>query len=146
MTAVPVLANRDWRERAACLNYPLDLFFPEGSSGSPAVAAQVAEATAVCAGCPVRAQCLDWALSNGERFGVWGGQAEGQRTARGSALTSGAPSLCQSGRHPRAIGEGRCAECKRENNVKRGKARPRDHARVYAMRVGRALERKGLAA
>ncbi len=41
----------------------------------------VARAKAVCAGCPVRAECLEFALANDERWGVWGGTSERQRRA-----------------------------------------------------------------
>ena len=33
----------------------------------------------VCAGCPVREACLEWALATGQHAGVWGGLAEGER-------------------------------------------------------------------
>lgn len=49
-----------WRDRAACRAVDPELFFPVGDSG-PALA-QVAEAKAVCARCPVTAQCLAFAL------------------------------------------------------------------------------------
>ena len=38
-----------------------------------------AAAKAVCAGCPVRRECLDHALTSGEPYGVWGGLSEGER-------------------------------------------------------------------
>ena len=41
----------------------------------------VARAKAVCAGCPVREACLEFALANDERWGVWGGTSERQRRA-----------------------------------------------------------------
>ena len=37
------------------------------------------EAKEVCAGCPVRQPCLEWALQDRERFGVWGGLTERER-------------------------------------------------------------------
>jgi WhiB family redox-sensing transcriptional regulator len=40
---------------------------------------QIAEATAVCAGCPVRLECLQFALESNQEFGVWGGYAEDER-------------------------------------------------------------------
>ncbi|MBK3586377.1 WhiB family transcriptional regulator [Streptomyces sp. MBT57] len=55
----------NWRTHAACRDEDPDLFFPIGSSG-PAVV-QAAEAKAVCRGCPVQAQCLEWGLAEDER-------------------------------------------------------------------------------
>lgn len=61
-----------WRERAACRGIDTDLWYP--TLGEP-----TAEACAICAGCPVRAECLDEALSVPERFGIWGGLTFKQR-------------------------------------------------------------------
>jgi len=65
-----------WVAQAACagLSGPVAsaLFFP--SRGEP-----VTEARKVCAGCPVREQCLDFALRNGEQHGIWGGTSERER-------------------------------------------------------------------
>lgn len=67
----------DWRHRAACRDEDPELFFPVGNSG-PALA-QIAEAKAVCARCPVVSQCLEWAISSGQDAGVWGGLSEDER-------------------------------------------------------------------
>jgi len=69
----------DWRHRAICRNEDDELFFPVGSTG-PA-ARQLAEAKQVCARCPVREDCLEWAVDNRVAFGVWGGQSEEEREA-----------------------------------------------------------------
>lgn len=66
-----------WQADAACAGMPTDDFFPAGSSG-PAVA-QIAWAKAICDACPVRAQCLDYALDTGQNDGVWGGMPEDER-------------------------------------------------------------------
>ena len=61
-----------WRELAACRGADLDVFFPgRGESAEPA--------RRVCATCPVREPCLDYALSSGVTCGVWGGLAERDR-------------------------------------------------------------------
>lgn len=63
-----------WRYRAACRGANLDLFFPgRGESAEPA--------RRVCAGCPVREPCLDYALRHGITHGIWGGLAERDRRA-----------------------------------------------------------------
>lgn len=61
-----------WRNQAACAGMNPDLFYPERG-------ATLAHAKAVCAGCPVAADCLDHALTNGERHGIWGGKSEQER-------------------------------------------------------------------
>ncbi len=37
------------------------------------------EAKRVCVGCEVRSECLEYALENDERFGIWGGLSERER-------------------------------------------------------------------
>jgi WhiB family transcriptional regulator, redox-sensing transcriptional regulator len=66
-----------WRFLARCADQDPDLFFPVGSSG-PALR-QTMRAKAVCAQCPVRAECLAWALDTGQPHGVWGGLDEQER-------------------------------------------------------------------
>ena len=61
-----------WTARALCGEVGGDEWFPE-KGGS------VREAKAVCRQCPVRPECLDHALANDERFGVWGGLSWPQR-------------------------------------------------------------------
>lgn len=63
----------DWQENAACLDADPDLFFPE--RGSPGDSAK-----RVCVTCSVRLECLEYALANGERYGIWGGLTERERT------------------------------------------------------------------
>ena len=66
-----------WRRYAACNGCDVELFFPVGVTG-PAVD-QIAEAKVVCARCPVRAECLDFALVTNQEAGVWGGASEEER-------------------------------------------------------------------
>jgi WhiB family transcriptional regulator, redox-sensing transcriptional regulator len=75
-----------WHDDAACLGYDPELFFPIGTT-SPYALAQIAEAKAVCAVCPVRTACLEWALGRGPDgrvragYGVFGGLDEDEREA-----------------------------------------------------------------
>ncbi|MEU4052576.1 WhiB family transcriptional regulator [Streptomyces olivaceus] len=69
----------DWREHAACRTEDPDLFFPIGTTGPAAL--QTEQAKAVCRTCPVREQCLRWALDTGQTLGVWGGTGELERRA-----------------------------------------------------------------
>jgi WhiB family transcriptional regulator, redox-sensing transcriptional regulator len=61
-----------WQMFANCLGTDPDLFFPERGASTK-------EAKAVCQGCVVREDCLEYALANGEKFGIWGGYSERQR-------------------------------------------------------------------
>lgn len=64
----------NWRVRAACRGLDVNLFYAEAGG------ADAHDAKRVCAGCPVRQQCLDAALNQPERFGIWGGLGEHQRS------------------------------------------------------------------
>lgn len=66
----------DWRHRANCRDEEPELFFPVGTAG-PALR-QTEEAKAVCGRCPVREECLTWALVH-QDFGIAGGLTEGER-------------------------------------------------------------------
>lgn len=67
----------DWREHAACRDAEPELFFPVSEIGPGA--RQVTQAKAVCAACPVRARCLDYAVDNALDHGVFGGMTERER-------------------------------------------------------------------
>jgi WhiB family redox-sensing transcriptional regulator len=69
----------DWVQRALCKDEDPELFFPVGATG-PA-ASQITAAKQVCARCPVRLECLEWALSTAQDAGVWGGLSEDERRA-----------------------------------------------------------------
>lgn len=69
----------EWIRHAACTRTDPELFFPVSAEG--AGDHQRRRAARVCAGCPVRAQCLDYALESGQRAGVWGGLDERERAA-----------------------------------------------------------------
>jgi WhiB family redox-sensing transcriptional regulator len=66
-----------WTERAACHDVDAELFFPVSEVGPGA--RQVAEAKAVCATCPVREDCLAFALAKGLDAGVFGGTTPTER-------------------------------------------------------------------
>ena len=61
-----------WRDGALCAETDPGAFFPDKGGSTR-------DAKNVCSSCPVRAQCLEYALSNDERFGVWGGLSERER-------------------------------------------------------------------
>jgi WhiB family redox-sensing transcriptional regulator len=71
-TAESSAVDKSWQDFANCLGVDPDLFFPERG-------ASTREAKEVCRGCVVREECLEYALANGEKFGIWGGMSERER-------------------------------------------------------------------
>lgn len=69
-----------WQDDALCAQVDPDAHFPEMGGSTKT-------AKAVCARCPVTAECLAYALEHNERFGVWGGvsERERRRMQRGAA-------------------------------------------------------------
>ncbi|CAM2936656.1 Transcriptional regulator WhiB [Prescottella defluvii] len=61
-----------WQDRALCAQTDPEAFFPEKGGSTR-------EAKRICLGCEVRGECLDYALANDERFGIWGGLSERER-------------------------------------------------------------------
>jgi WhiB family transcriptional regulator, redox-sensing transcriptional regulator len=61
-----------WTEAAVCAQVGDDFWFPEKGGSTR-------EAKRVCHGCEVKGECLDYALENDERFGIWGGMSERER-------------------------------------------------------------------
>ena len=62
-----------WLERAACHGMDAPRFFGPDHEARPEREIREAKAKAVCKLCPVRVQCLDYALRNSIRYGIWGG-------------------------------------------------------------------------
>jgi WhiB family transcriptional regulator, redox-sensing transcriptional regulator len=65
-------ADSQWQDRALCAQTDPEAFFPEKGGSTR-------EAKRICLGCEVRDECLDYALANDERFGIWGGLSERER-------------------------------------------------------------------
>ncbi len=61
-----------WQDDANCKGANADLFFPERG-------ASTRSAKAICRECRVRADCLEFAIQTGEKFGIWGGMSERER-------------------------------------------------------------------
>jgi WhiB family transcriptional regulator, redox-sensing transcriptional regulator len=59
-------------EAAACRTADAEVFFSQDETLQQ-------EALQLCAACPVRRDCLEHALTNGEQYGIWGGTREGER-------------------------------------------------------------------
>jgi WhiB family redox-sensing transcriptional regulator len=61
-----------WRRWSACQGLDPVIFFPSTDE-------EAEEAKAICEGCLVRDECLEYALANREHDGVWGGATERER-------------------------------------------------------------------
>jgi WhiB family redox-sensing transcriptional regulator len=64
--------EEQWQDRALCAQTDPEAFFPEKGGSTR-------EAKRICLGCEVRDECLEYALANDERFGIWGGLSERER-------------------------------------------------------------------
>jgi len=62
----------DWRAHRACKDVDTAVFFPQNRTG-------VVAARKICAECPVRWECLNYAVCNQIQYGIWGGTSENQR-------------------------------------------------------------------
>jgi WhiB family redox-sensing transcriptional regulator len=64
--------DNEWMARGICRDHPPEVFFPSDGVG-------VEVAKRLCATCPVKSECLDYALEHRVDHGVWGGTSERQR-------------------------------------------------------------------
>lgn len=68
----PVEGELAWQVDALCAQTDPEAFFPEKGGSTR-------DAKRVCESCVVRRDCLDYAMENDERFGIWGGLSERER-------------------------------------------------------------------
>lgn len=106
------LGRPEWQGQAACRGVDPGIFFTErGQSTAPA--------KLVCQSCPVREECLDFALENGEKFGIFGGKSERERRvmrrvrniAAGTVKPTRCGTVAGSSMHKRR-GEPLCEDCR----------------------------------
>lgn len=64
----------EWMEDGVCRSVGTELWFPDQGDGWSAK-----KARAICQGCPSKRPCLEFALRNNERHGIWGGASERDR-------------------------------------------------------------------
>jgi WhiB family redox-sensing transcriptional regulator len=75
-----ILPFVEWHERARCRGMGEETFFGADPDERPTLKlSELARARAICAQCSVARECLQWALSKPEKFGVWGGTSGRQR-------------------------------------------------------------------
>lgn len=79
----------DWRDEAACRTADPEVFFPNAHGAAAQTAHRPAKA--VCATCPVVADCLSWALTQGLDFGVFGGLTADERRSLRQRLKQEVP-------------------------------------------------------
>lgn len=79
-----LLDDEPWRADALCAQTDPESFFPEKGGSTR-------EAKSVCTTCTVAAECLDYAIANDERFGIWGGLSERERRKLAKALRESTP-------------------------------------------------------
>lgn len=75
--------NKSWREQSACLGADPEWWFPHNSEGtkkSSGHTANTRKAKKICMECPVRIDCLEYAMSTGQYWGIWGGFDFDERT------------------------------------------------------------------
>ena len=91
--------NDDWRAAGACMHTDPDLFFPISANGR--ALEQIAKAKALCAGCPVRQECLDFAYKHNVMHGIWGGTTpeDRQRAQRPDREPESLPATPAPGAH-----------------------------------------------
>lgn len=126
MTAIFQYREELWRANAACLYTDPNLFFPGKGDWK-----LIQQARAVCAECPVRAECLESAILRNERQGIYGGTTPKER----AKIRRNRPDLPKSlgfrGRPPCGTVNGYkwhlrhpergpvCDACRVENNLRR---------------------------
>ena len=74
------LTPKTWADHAACLNHPdvgPDAWYMDGTSKIDRLYTRAARR--VCDECPVRIECLTWAYTNAEQYGMWGGFTGAER-------------------------------------------------------------------
>ncbi|WP_282107676.1 MULTISPECIES: WhiB family transcriptional regulator [Streptomyces] len=64
-----MIPDLSWRESALCAQTDPEAHFPDRGGSSR-------QAKKTCLACEVRTECLAYALSTGQRHGVWGGLGE----------------------------------------------------------------------
>ena len=80
-SAVLPRPNWGWQDAAECRGEDLLLFFGPDGERQPEREIRERKAKGVCATCPVRLECLNYAVSRPEKYGTWGGLNEDERSA-----------------------------------------------------------------
>ena len=107
--------DENWRSKAACRGANQAIFFPERGGDAWT-------AFRICATCPVRVECLDYAIDNPDVVGIWGGMSDRKRTLLRRQPRPKPDSPCGTNngyqRHMR-IGTTPCGPCRMAHAVRR---------------------------
>ena len=74
MSIAELIDRPNWMNDANCRGLNSEVFFPARGADTTAM-------KAICRECDVQAECLTFAINNGEKFGIWGGKSERERRA-----------------------------------------------------------------
>jgi len=88
------VSGLDWQADGLCSQVGGDGWFPDKGGATR-------DAKAVCARCPVRDACLEYALATEQRFGIWGGMSERERRAERGRRAAAAARLARPDMLPR---------------------------------------------
>jgi WhiB family redox-sensing transcriptional regulator len=144
-----------WQDDAACRGEDLVLFFGPHAERQPERDARERKAKAICAQCPVRSECLDYALSGPEKYGLYGGLNPDERVSvRRRLLRTGTLSTVARPRPRVTVSEKRCCRCQElmsaelfyaDNRATDGLTSACKGCQHAGERQGRAEARKGAA-
>lgn len=105
-----LITPETWVDGALCAQAYPDAFFPDSDTPERSTA----DALKLCASCPVRDECLTYALTHDERYGIWGGLTSRQRRRIKPLPRAERSTLCARG-HDRVHGRsGPCKQCEQE--------------------------------
>ncbi len=117
----------DWNDRSACGPDDLATFYAYDG-------ATQAKAKAICAGCPVREECLAYALNTKQPEGIWGGATERERLMMmGKARMPAEPEHGTAAGYKQhfRVGTAPCQLCRTAQTMVRRQERERNRARRY---------------
>lgn len=109
--------QESWVKDALCVEHDPEMFYPT-KSARPRNAKRVCGSPEV-PNCPVREECLEYALANDEQFGIWGGKAlrERRQIKRDRGRVRSPRTHCTRGHNLEHVGrwaDGRCGQCATE--------------------------------
>ncbi|MFE6228930.1 WhiB family transcriptional regulator [Cellulosimicrobium sp. NPDC057862] len=137
-----------WAPSSACRRADVDpeLFFhPEGETGR-ARRTRESDAKKVCADCPVRALCLDYALERREQYGVWGGTGEEERAALLRVRRGPREGKKPGGAKPLPVTQDDVETIRRMHGEGRNQREIADHLGWSYARMPRAMQSLGISA